>query len=319
MKLGRDLVRGAERLGLRRNAPDLFADGDVLFIPGASWDDLGAFDALVRIKQTRRLAVVPIVYDVIPARLPQACEPLLVQLFAPWIRKLLTLSDLILTISRWSRRDLIALAEELGVAAPPVEVIRLGDTPAGFNRPARPANLPPGVGTFALSVGTFEVRKNHWLLYHVWRRLIETHGDRVPPLVLAGRMGWATKDVRQLIQADPMARDRILVLFDATDEELSWLYAHCLFTLYPSHYEGWACPWRRVWRTASTASARTPRLCRRSAAPGWTTTIRSTGRGASSWWGACCSSRAIGRGARPASARSSAARRGATAPPGSSR
>ncbi len=242
MKLGRDLVRGAERLGLRRNAPDLFADGDVLFIPGASWDDLGAFDALVRIKQTRRLAVVPIVYDVIPARLPQACEPLLVQLFAPWIRKLLTLSDLILTISRWSRRDLIALAEELGVAAPPVEVIRLGDTPAGFNRPARPANLPPGVGTFALSVGTFEVRKNHWLLYHVWRRLIETHGDRVPPLVLAGRMGWATKDVRQLIQADPMARDRILVLFDATDEELSWLYAHCLFTLYPSHYEGWGLP-----------------------------------------------------------------------------
>ena len=48
--------------------------------------------------------------------------------------------------------------------APPVEVIRLGDAPAGFDRAVRPADLPPDVGTFALSVGTFEVRKNHGLL-----------------------------------------------------------------------------------------------------------------------------------------------------------
>ena len=242
MSLGRGLMGGATRLGLRRDAPMPFKDGDVLFIPGASWDDQGAFDALSRIKQTRRLSVVPIVYDVIPARLPQACEPLLVQRFAPWIRKLLGQSDLILTISHWSRRDLLALAGELGVPAPPIDVIRLGDAPAGFAAPARPAQLPAGAPRFALSVGTFEVRKNHWLLYHAWRRLIEKHGDRVPPLVLAGRMGWATKDVRQLMQSDPLVRDRILVLFDATDAELSWLYANCLFTLYPSHYEGWGLP-----------------------------------------------------------------------------
>ncbi len=240
--LGRGLARGSARLMLRRKDRVLFRDGDVLFVPGASWDDLGAFDALARIKQSRRLSVVPIVYDVIPAKLPQVCQPLLPKLFAPWIRKLLAHSDLVLTISDYSRRDLLALAEEMGVPAPPVEVIRLGDAPAGFDRAVRPADLPPDVGTFALSVGTFEVRKNHGLLYHVWRRLVEEYGDRVPPLVLAGRMGWATKDVLQQIQTDPRVRDRIFVLFDVTDEELSWLYANCLFTLYPSHYEGWGLP-----------------------------------------------------------------------------
>ena len=240
--LGRGLARGAGRLILRRKDRVLFQDGDVLFVPGASWDDYGAFDALARIKQTRRLSVVPIVYDVIPMKLPQVCQPLLPKLFAPWMRKLLAQSDLILTISRYSRRDLLDLAKELNVPAPPVEVIRLGDAPAGFDRSARPADLPPEIKTFALSVGTFEVRKNHWLLYHVWRRLIEENGDRTPPLVLAGRMGWATKDVLQQIQTDPLVRDRIVVLFDVTDEELSWLYANCLFTLYPSHYEGWGLP-----------------------------------------------------------------------------
>ena len=242
MNLHRGLDRGAVRLGLRRDAPILFKDGDVLFIPGASWDDLGAFDALARIRRSRRLSIIPLVYDVIPARLPQACEPRLPQLFTPWIRKLLVQSDLILTISHWSRRDLLALAEEWGVPAPPVEVIRLGDAPAGFERSARPANLPPDIQTFALSVGTLEVRKNHWLLYHAWRRLIERFGDRTPPLVLAGGMGWATKDLRHLIQADPLVRDRIILLFDVSDEELSWLYRNCQFTLYPSHYEGWGLP-----------------------------------------------------------------------------
>ena len=88
---------------LRRKDRVLFRDGDVLFVPGASWDDLGAFDALARIKQSRRLSVVPIVYDVIPAKLPQVCQPLLPKLFAPWIRKLLAHSDLVLTISDYSR------------------------------------------------------------------------------------------------------------------------------------------------------------------------------------------------------------------------
>ncbi|HVS34561.1 MAG TPA: glycosyltransferase family 1 protein, partial [Gemmataceae bacterium] len=240
--LGRSLGRAAARLVLRRKDRLLFRDGDVLFVPGASWDDYGAFDALARIKEKLRLSVVPIVYDVIPAKLPQVCQPLLPKLFDPWIRKLLAQSDLILTISRYSRGDLLSLAEELGVPAPPVEVIRLGDSPAGFDRAARPAALPPEVETFALCVGTFEVRKNHWLLYHVWRRLIEQHGERTPPLVLAGRMGWAVKDLLQQIQTDPRVRDRIVILFDVTDEELSWLYRTCLFTLYPSFYEGWGLP-----------------------------------------------------------------------------
>ena len=242
MNLSRSLLYAAVRLVVRRPARPLFADGDVLFMPGASWDDFGACDALARIKQTQRLYVVPFIHDVIPAKLPHVVAPLLAKLFDPWIRKLLRLSDLVLTNSHFSRGDLIAEAAGWGVPVPPIEVVRLGDAPAGFDRPARPAGLPRSVESFALSVGTFEIRKNHWLLYQTWRRLIEECGDRVPPLVLAGRPGWGTRDLLVQMQTDPLVRDRIVVLFDVTDEELSWLYRNCLFTLYPSFYEGWGLP-----------------------------------------------------------------------------
>ena len=86
------------------------------------------------------------------------------------------------------------------------------------------------------------MRKNHGLLYQAWRRLILQFGAKIPPLVLAGRMGWATRDVLQQIHDDPVVRDRIIVLFDVSDEELSWLYRNCQFTLSVLHYEGWGLP-----------------------------------------------------------------------------
>jgi glycosyltransferase involved in cell wall biosynthesis len=41
---------------------------------------------------------------------------------------------------------------------------------------------------------------------------------------------------------DPEVKDSFLFLHDASDEELSWLYDHSLFSVYPSFYEGWGLP-----------------------------------------------------------------------------
>jgi glycosyltransferase involved in cell wall biosynthesis len=95
---------------------------------------------------------------------------------------------------------------------------------------------------FVLCVGTLEVRKNHQLLYHLWHRLVELSGDRVPPLVLAGRPNWGTAELLGQIAADPVVRGRLILLATPTDAELLWLYRHCLFTLFPSYYEGWGLP-----------------------------------------------------------------------------
>src|SRR5262249_18632658 len=41
---------------------------------------------------------------------------------------------------------------------------------------------------------------------------------------------------------DPLVKGRILQLGSIDDHQLDWLYRNCLFTVYPSFYEGWGLP-----------------------------------------------------------------------------
>jgi glycosyltransferase involved in cell wall biosynthesis len=95
---------------------------------------------------------------------------------------------------------------------------------------------------FVLMVGTIEPRKNHLLAYRVWRRLIERHGEKAPRLMIAGGEGWLTGDLRYQITHDPLTRDRVVMLGRVSNAELGWLYRNCLFTVFPSIYEGWGLP-----------------------------------------------------------------------------
>jgi glycosyltransferase involved in cell wall biosynthesis len=224
---------------LPRPAP--FAPRDVLLVAGGGWDHRHFCPALAGVRNAHGVRVVSVIYDLIPCLMPHLFPPQLPPLFRTWAARLLRLSDLVLTISEHSRRDLLGWAARLVPPANvPVEVVRLGVEVQGGERPVA---LPGEADrSFVLSVGTVEVRKNHALLYHAWRRLIAEHGDRVPPLVLAGAAGWLTGDLQQQIRRDPLVRGRIIHLSDVTDDELHWLYRHCRFSLYPSLYEGWGLP-----------------------------------------------------------------------------
>lgn len=186
---------------------------------------------------------VPIVYDVIPLLLPHLFEPWLPVRFEQWFVETVRAADAVVTISENSRRDVLRLARERSIGAPPVTVVRLGD-----DLPAHEAVRPTALAgcaaevPFVLMVGTVEPRKNHALAYHVWRRLIERHGARAPRLVIAGGEGWLTGDLRQHIARDPLTRDRVVWLNRVSGAELAWLYRNCLFAVYPSWYEGWGLP-----------------------------------------------------------------------------
>jgi glycosyltransferase involved in cell wall biosynthesis len=146
-------------------------------------------------------------------------------------------SDLILAVSNNTALDVRRFAAEEGFAPPAINVIRLADTlrPRSVDEPATPRE-------FVLYVSTIEVRKNHVLLYHVWRRLSAKYGNRLPRLICVGRKGWLADELIYCIQNDPLTRDGILVNSDVSDTELGWLYRNCLLTVYPSHYEGWGLP-----------------------------------------------------------------------------
>jgi glycosyltransferase involved in cell wall biosynthesis len=128
---------------------------------------------------------------------------------------------------------------------PRIEVFRPGDD-LQVSKPVKPIDpvfKKSGVrgSDFLLCVGTVEAKKNHQLFYYVYK-LAKAKGIDLPKLVIVGRRGYQTESIINIMTLDPEVKDKFVFLFDASDEELSWLYDHCKFTVLPSFHEGWGIP-----------------------------------------------------------------------------
>jgi glycosyltransferase involved in cell wall biosynthesis len=225
--------------------PLVLTPADMLLLPEWSWGDPASRAVLGRAKREQGFRQATVVYDAIPFAAPQFFPEPMRREFLAWLAQSCRAADAIVTISQHSRRDIERFAAQHALPSPPVEVARLGDTLLDADEWTFPVpRLGLGEGEpFVLTVGTIYARKNQWLLYHAWRRLIETHGPAaVPKLVMVGWPWWLSEDLLALIAGDPLTRGHIVVTHDADDHELAGLYRHCLFTVYPSFYEGWGLP-----------------------------------------------------------------------------
>ena len=117
--------------------------------------------------------------------------------------------------------------------------------------PARTSAEPP----YFLYIGTIEPRKNHLLLFQIWRRLALEMGDRCPRLVLVGQRGWENEMVLDVIERSEILRDKIVEYNALPDERVRELVAGARAVLLPSFAEGYGLP------VAEALSAGTPVLC----------------------------------------------------------
>ena len=168
------------------------------------------------------------------------------RLFRACFESMLPLCDVVFAISRATAADVEAYARESGVVLPgPVTPIPIG---TGFGSQSQHASTShcralPAVSSYALFVSTIEARKNHTLLFRVWRRLLEDlPAERVPTLVFAGHIGWLVDDLMRQIANTDHLNGKLVVIEDPTDAELAMLYRGCLFTVFPSFHEGWGLP-----------------------------------------------------------------------------
>lgn len=225
-----------------------FNTGDTVLILGASWafEEARMLTDIHTIKTDAQIKVVNLVYDMIPVLFPQYFGPGFGAFFTKHMLDTASVSDGILAISESTKKDFIEFQNDWSLPEIPVEVIRLGDD---INAKAAPKKLSvnqPGMpalkkGNYILTVGTVEIRKNHLLLYSTWKEAIRNNID-IPFLVIVGRPGWLTHDLIYQIENDPVSKGKIIILTNVKDEDLSWLYTNCKFTIYPSFYEGWGLP-----------------------------------------------------------------------------
>lgn len=218
--------------------------GDMLFIPGAGFVHTDYPEFIAALRARHRLRVALLIYDIIPVRRPEFVDAAFSASFGTWLDGMLPLCDRLMAISRSAAGEATAHAAERGIALrDAIHPIPIG---TGFSGPAAAAmaspHLPPP-GSYVLFVSTLEPRKNHQLLVRVWRRLLESmpHGA-VPTLVFAGKRGPLSEDLVRLLEATDHLNGHISMIDQPSDGELTALYQGCLFTLFPSYYEGWGLP-----------------------------------------------------------------------------
>jgi glycosyltransferase involved in cell wall biosynthesis len=217
-----------------------FGQGDKLFVLWGEWNSESYINKLVEVVQNYKVKLYQFAHDMLPLVTPQYSSH-----STEGLRKYATavypICYRIIAISQHTKKDIIDWMGQHKLKSPPINVIRLGDN---FNAavPRRPQNnFFSHERQYVLTVGTIESRKNHALLYYVYK-LAKARNITLPPLVVVGRRGWLTENIYDLMTTDPDTKDQFIFLHNADDNELAWLYDHSLFTVYPSHYEGWGLP-----------------------------------------------------------------------------
>ncbi|MDE2575748.1 MAG: glycosyltransferase family 4 protein, partial [Rhodospirillales bacterium] len=222
------------------------AAGDILFAPGAVFvhPEYGAF--IEKLARRDGLRVALLIYDIIPLRRPEWCGQAHVHSFRAWFDDVVPRCEILLAISRSAASEAEAYARLNGLALrDQVHAIPIGTGFTTGENHAAPAQTDglPAPGSYVLCVATIEARKNHLLLFRVWRRLIEAMGaDAVPKLALAGRVGWMVGDLMEQMRNTNFLDGHIILVDHPDDGQLEALYRGCLFTVFPSLYEGWGLP-----------------------------------------------------------------------------
>jgi glycosyltransferase involved in cell wall biosynthesis len=236
-------------LYLRTAPPFEFPQYANLINLGTSWWLQNYFLNIRRVKRRWNVKYIPFVHDFIPIQTPEHCIRELTQDFISWTLGVFHHADMFLVNSEATKRDLLRVADTLGrpLDQAQAHVVRLD---ADFRRPnvvasgaaaLRKWRLTPG--GFVLFVSTIESRKNHLGAFSAWLSLIRKHGAAATPqLVCVGNAGWLNDAVHAKLASSDELRAKVTMLSRLSDDDLAGLYQNCLFTLYPSHYEGWGLP-----------------------------------------------------------------------------
>ncbi|WP_291365845.1 glycosyltransferase [Acetobacter sp. UBA5411] len=237
MRGGISIFRQARRQSnIKAQQPFQPAAHDIILALGAPWahPDYGTLINHYRHHYGVKFGLL--VHDIIPLLYPEWCPAGLPRVFRRWLTSTLPACDQVFSVSQATRNDIEH--QFPGVIARP---IRMGTIKPG--KPKKDDAPPVTSHPYVLSVGTLEVRKNHVLLFRLWRRLLSEHRpEDIPHLVLVGSPGWLAEDLMGQLKNSNYLDGHITLILGPSDAQIDTLYRNALFTIVPSFYEGWGLP-----------------------------------------------------------------------------
>jgi glycosyltransferase involved in cell wall biosynthesis len=162
------------------------SEGDRIFFCEVGWDHEPYYGCMADLRREHPRAIFEyLVHDLIPIKSPMFFEQKFGSRVAKFLKLLPTVVDRYVCVSDSTARDVRS------ILAPHAEIVVMKS-----GNDMGTTGVEPNIDCpYVLSVGTIEIRKNHLLLYYVWRKLAEDLGERCPKLVLVGRPGWLARSV----------------------------------------------------------------------------------------------------------------------------
>lgn len=229
------ILPGSEPLNVRRGVYDQVS----IVLLGSGWVLNDYFYRINRLKRDLGAEFCMILHDLIPIFARETCDQGTARVFESFLLKSPSIVDTYICVSENTRKDLLRHCKEVGYAEPNAVVIKHGSEVS--LQTSEPLADAQSSDPFVLFVSTIEGRKNHILALKTWKRLIHENSN-TPKLVCVGRYGWRSEEFIRTVVSTRGLDNKIQILSDISDEELEDLYSNCLFTIYPSFYEGWGLP-----------------------------------------------------------------------------
>jgi glycosyltransferase involved in cell wall biosynthesis len=221
------------------------ARGDCVVCLGGSWNTLDLFRYLrdAELLKPGVADLVVLVPDMIPTLSQQVSGVVAVPQFEHWLRELMALGAPLLVNSDSTRNDIRTWCRRHDYADAKVAKFAFGDEMVLLSGNSVRDEVRSLEGRpYVLAVGPLTGRKNGGNLIRAWQSIsTRVRPDRLPLLVFAGSEGGDSL-VRCGLGEDVADWDRLRFIRSPNDFELHHLYKNCLFTVYPSLYEGWGLP-----------------------------------------------------------------------------
>jgi glycosyltransferase involved in cell wall biosynthesis len=217
--------------------------GDVFVIAGAFW--IYVHYDLINNMRRRGVYFGVFIHDLIQISNPEYVHAEATKVFQQKLIDVLTLANFVLTNSHFVAGNVREYISRHFNFTLPVRAVPLATELRSFEqKDAEEISndvLEICREPFVLSVATLEVRKNHLYLIRIWERLKKELKD-IPNLVLVGKWGWDIQELRTYLENSDHIHNVVRILNGASDQDLAYLYRHCLLTSFVSFAEGWGLP-----------------------------------------------------------------------------
>jgi hypothetical protein len=213
-----------------------FKKNDLVLSLGVFWVE-PSINTIIKDLIVENIKITTLIFDIIPILRPEFFTKALQINFKLSLKNMIQNSNSIISISKNTETDLLNFCQKEGIVPPKIKVIRLGEDLLSEidSKPLAQLNKKK----FILYVSTIEPRKNHERLLNVWGKILVKYPDH--NLVLFGKPGWLSPLIISKIES-LNKKSQLIWVKNGTDDQLKWLYENCLFTIYPSLYEGWGLP-----------------------------------------------------------------------------